>query len=511
MENEERKMAKERYQVIVIGGGASGMAAAIAALEEGMAGKAAPEVRMPKEAVSEVGVPEKAACGEGGRQKPGKKQAGVLLLESNDRVGKKILATGNGKCNFTNKNVSPAHYNTDDRAVLEAVLAGFPTEEALRFFEKLGMLSREKNGYFYPMPETASTVLDVLRLRLSELGCDILCGIYVEKIEKSKEGFQISFREQGQLHREQCGSVILSTGSKAGGFLQNKQEDPLRLAKSLGLHSTALYPALTKCICREGYYYRQLAGVRAQAKLSLYAENNSGKKTGGKIKNGWELLKRESGELQLTKEGISGIAVFQLSGMIAQKLAENRRVNVEVNFLPDFREDALEDWAEKRLSLLPGRTLEEFFLGILHKKVLGVCLQAEGFLGTMKIPAVGDNARSGRKTEDCPAERRAVMMILSVMKRAMHFTTEVTAVSDMKQAQVCRGGLSLSQFNERLECKKIPGLFACGEVLNVDGECGGYNLHFAWASGVLAGKEAMRRRNTRSQSSFWQEKGDAEI
>lgn len=223
------------------------------------------------------------------------------------------------------------------------------------------------------------------------------------------------------------------------------------------------------------------------------------------------MLKRESGELQLTKEGISGIAVFQLSGMIAQKLAENRRVNVEVNFLPDFREDALEDWAEKRLSLLPGRTLEEFFLGILHKKVLGVCLQAEGFLGTMKIPAVGDNARPGRKTEDCPAERRAVMMILSVMKRAMHFTTEVTAVSDMKQAQVCRGGLSLSQFNERLECKKIPGLFACGEVLNVDGECGGYNLHFAWASGVLAGKEAMRRRNTRSQSSFWQEKGDAEI
>lgn len=494
-------MDKRQYQVIVIGGGASGMAAAIAALEEGRLRGA------------------------------GKERGSVLLLESNDRVGKKILATGNGKCNFTHENVSAEHYNTDDRAVLKSVLAGFSTEDALCFFEKMGMLSREKNGYFYPLSETASTVLDVLQVRLSELGCDILCGVCVERIEKNKEGFLIGFREQERLREASCGSIILATGSKAGGFLQNREEDPLRLAKSLGLHSTALYPALTKCICREEHYYRQLAGVRAQVKLALYAEDDPGKKTGGRAINGLaerqnhknkscakepmsgkpdektekcglKLLKQENGELQLTKDGISGIAVFQLSGTIAQKLSEKKRVIVEINFLPGFREDTLKDWAKRRLSLLPGRTLEEFFLGVLHKKVLGVCLQAEGFSGTMKLPVADDHAgpdsmKAGSGTGcairgDC-AENRAVTMVMSVMKRAMHFATEVTAVSDMRQAQVCRGGLSLSQFTGKLECKKIPGLFACGEVLNVDGECGGYNLHFAWGSGVLAGREAMRK------------------
>lgn len=485
-------MDKRQYQVIVIGGGASGMAASIAALEEGTL--------------------------QGAKKERGR----VLLLESNDRVGKKILATGNGKCNFTHENVSEEHYNTDDRAVLKSVLAGFSTEDALCFFEKLGMLSREKNGYFYPLSETASTVLDVLRLRLSELRCDILCGVYVERIEKNREGFLVSFREQGRQRQVFCGSVILAAGSKAGGFLQNKQEDPLRLPKSLGLHSTALYPALTKCICRETHYYRQLAGVRAQVNLSVYASNGfeekqhlknkscaettmpgrADEKTEKSEKFGMELLKRESGELQLTKEGISGIAVFQLSGEIAQKLSEKKRVIVEINFLPDFQEDTLEDWAKRRLSLLPGRTLEEFFLGVLHKKVLGACLQAEGFSGTMKIPAADDHAGpggmeagsgTGSAIRGDLVEKRAVMVVMSVMKRAMHFTTEVTAVSDMRQAQVCRGGLSLTQFNEKLECKKIPGLFACGEVLNVDGECGGYNLHFAWGSGILAGREAMRR------------------
>ncbi|MBD5550590.1 MAG: aminoacetone oxidase family FAD-binding enzyme [Lachnospiraceae bacterium] len=444
-------MAEKSYHVIIIGGGASGMAAAIAALQE-----------MEK-------------------NKGGKNAGKVLLLESNDRVGKKILATGNGKCNFTHENISTAHYHTDDQAVLESVLNGFPTEAALHFFEELGMHSRTKNGYFYPLTETASTVLDVLRLRLAELGCETLCNIWIERIEKSGNGFFISFKEQEKRHRAYADSMILATGSRAGGFLQNKKEDPLRLAESLGLRSTPLYPALTKCICREEYYYRQLAGVRAQVRLSLYAERDVPSKTG------WELLKQETGELQLTKEGISGIAVFQLSGKIAQKLADKKRVIVEINFLPDFPENELEEWIKKRLSLLPGRSLEEFFLGVIHKKVLNVCLQAEGLRGNMRVPCVNDSRNN------LSAEKRAIIMIASVMKRAMHFTTEVTAVSDIRQAQVCRGGLILSQFDENLECKKIPGLFACGEVLNVDGECGGYNLHFAWASGVTAGREAIRK------------------
>lgn len=498
-------MAEESYHVIVIGGGAAGMAAAVAALEE--AGKF-------KRAERDIGKNRQKMDGS-------ETDSEVLLLESNDRVGKKILATGNGKCNFTHADISAEHYHTDDQAVLNSILRDFPTEAALRFFERLGMLSKEKNGYYYPISETASTVLDVLRLRLAELDCKTLCGIHVESVETSGEGFLVRFAEKERQFRVFADRVILATGSKAGGFLQNKTEDPLRIPNALGLHSTPLYPALTKCICREEHYYRQLAGVRAQAKISVYAEKNpsggkenfyrlSAEKNGKNIeykkisvKDRWASFGQESGELQLTKEGISGIAVFQLSGDIAEMLAAKKRVIVEINFLPGFAEERLEEWVKNRLALLPGRTLEEFFLGVLHKKVLQVCLQMEGLRGNMQIPqedAVQNmqhterEARSSsREKNHLSAEKRAFIMISSVMKRAMHFTTEVTAVSDIKQAQVCRGGLLLSQFDEKLECKAIPGLFACGEMLNVDGECGGYNLHFAWASGNLAGREAMRR------------------
>lgn len=429
-----------------------------------------------------------AALQEIEKHKRGDDKGKVLLLESNDRIGKKILATGNGKCNFTHENIGIECYHTDNPAVLNSVLTAFPTEAVLRFFDALGMPSKEKNGYFYPLTETASTVLDVLRLRLTELDCITLCNIRVESVEKSGDGFWVRFTEKEKQCSVFADSVVLATGSKAGGFLQDKEEDPLRIPNELGLRSTPLYPALTKCICREEYYYRQLAGVRTQAKISVYAEKNS---VGDKEKR--VLLGQESGELQLTKEGISGIAVFQLSGDIAEKLAEKKRVIAEINFLPGFAEEGMDTWVKNRLELLPGRTLEEFFLGVLHKKILQVCLQAEGLRGNMQIPREDVMQKLKNSESYLSAEKRAAIMVSAIIKRAMHFTTEVTAVSDMRKAQVCRGGLCLSQFNERLEYKKIPGLFACGELLNVDGMCGGYNLHFAWASGNLAGKQAARR------------------
>lgn len=460
-------MAERSYHVIIIGAGAAGMSAAVAALRE-----------MKRR---------------GNRTGRGK----VLLLESNDRVGKKILATGNGKCNFTHENIGIEYYHTDDSAVLKSVLNAFPTEAALRFFEEMGMQAKEKNGYFYPLTETASTVLDVLRLRLLELGCETLCGIRVENVEKKPDkGFLITYCEQQKVYRVFADSVILATGSKAGGFLQDKAEDPLRIPHALGLRSTPLYPALTKCVCKEEHYFRQLTGVRAQVKISVYTYADK-----------WKLLGRESGELQLTKEGISGITVFQLSGDIAQKLAEKKRIVAEINFLPGFEEDGLDAWVKDRLLLLPGRTLEDFFLGVLHKKILQVCLQAEGLRGNMQIP-FEDTDQSMYTTERertalsdnkyyLSAEKRAMIMVSDVMKRAMHFSTEVTGVADMRQAQVCRGGLLLSQFDEDLQSREVPGLFACGELLNVDGICGGYNLHFAWASGNQAGRQAARRAENR--------------
>lgn len=450
------------YQVVIIGGGASGMMAAISALEEAahFSGGFSDGVGMPIHKKSEG------------------KQGRVLLLESNDRVGKKILATGNGRCNFTHENIAPEAYYSDDENILQSILSGFQAESAVEFFGRLGMLSKNKNGYFYPLTETASTVLDVLRLRLMELGCEIRCNIKIEQVCRGLNGgYRICCvnRESGRKDLLHAENMILATGSMAGGFLQDRQEDPLRLARTLGLKVTPLYPALAKCTCKEDFY-KGIAGVRAQVKLSLLEEAGND--------SGWEYLREEEGELQLTKEGISGIVVFQLSGDVAQKLAEKRRMMAEINFLPDFPEKDLEAWAKERLRLFPWRSLEDFFLGVLHKKLLYVCLKREGL----------------KPAEPIPERAGGTNTVLRVMKRAMHFTTEITGTADIRQAQACRGGILLSEFQENLECKKLPGVFACGEVLNVDGQCGGYNLHFAWASGYLAGKAAMQRHLARREN-----------
>ncbi len=436
----------KKYDIVVVGGGASGMTAAIAALET--------------------------------LKRAGSKGK-VLLLECNDRVGKKILATGNGRCNFTHEKIEAGCYHTDDREVLKKILEEFPTEAAVDFFERLGMLSKKKNGCFYPLSDTAATVLTVLRLRLEELGCETVCGaagIQVKRKTGGPEenqitGYAISCQKDGELRKLLAEKLILATGSKAGGFIQNKEISPYKAAQELGLTVTRQYPALTRCICKEDFY-KSLAGVRAQAAVSLYEMPQGGNLVRGQSGISGSLqkfIRREEGEVQFTSEGISGIVVFQMAGDIAEKLAEGKALMAVINFLPDFQEEKLKEWAERRLSGMQERTLEDFFSGILHKKIMQVCIQRTGH----------------RLSEKTSAEKTDV--ILSVMEQTMHFITEIRATADMKQAQVCRGGILLSQFDERLQCKTLPGFYACGEVLNVDGPCGGYNLHFAWASGYRAG------------------------
>lgn len=400
------------YDIIVIGAGASGMMAAITAAELN------------------------------------KK---VLLLEAGEKPGRKLLATGNGRCNFTHKNISGNDYYTDAPNVLEDVFKEYTSEAVIELFESMGMLSKNLNDYIYPFSETAATVLDILRIRLQENNCDIRTECDVHFIEKKKKYFIV----KGDTFTFESKSVIIATGSKAGGFYKGTQ-NMYGLAKSFGHSCTKLYPALTKCHCKEDFY-KALAGVRAKAKIEIYI-------------NG-DLSKTEYGEIQFTKTGISGIPVFQLSGDIGQALAAKNTVKALLNFLPDYQKDSM-DIIEERLQILKNCTVEQFFTGLLHKKLAGLFIK----MANLK-------------------EQEAVLtyskkQLARVIDYMYAFSTEISQVEDMNNAQVCRGGIPLAECTERFMSRFQKGLFLCGEILNVDGICGGYNLHFAWASGRICGLEA---------------------
>lgn len=403
------------FDIAILGGGASGMTAAITALN---------------------------------------KNKIVFLIETNERIGKKILATGNGKCNFSHEPVCIEDYHCDDQELVKSILERFHAKDAISFFESLGMLSKNKNGYLYPASEQASTVLDLLRLKLQEMGCSICCGAHHTTVHKNAEGFFVIHVSGAEYMAK---ALIIATGSRAGGTLEQKDENPYAVAESFQIKRTKLYPALTKCICKENFY-KQVAGVRAEAEVSIFEQGR--------------FATSEKGELQLTAQGISGIVVFQMAGYIAESLAGGKQITAHINLIPYIEQSEISSMIEKRYELFQNRTAEDFFLGLLHKKLIYLLLKINHIGPEQKISAL--------------SKRR----LIEVMECAADFRTEIISVADLKDAQVCRGGLLCSEFKRNLESAKAQGVFACGEVLNVDGKCGGYNLHFAWASGYIAGESA---------------------
>ena len=400
------------YDVIVIGGGASGMMAAITAAQQNKV---------------------------------------VLLLESADRVGRKLLATGNGRCNFTHSNISVDDYHTDHHELLNSVLQKYPSESIISLFETMGMMSKNLNGYIYPFSESASTVLDILRIQLQELNCDIKTECDVTKICENNHIFSVS----GNHFCFESKAIIVATGSKAGGFYKGSQ-NMYQLLKPFGHRCTKLYPSLTKCHCKEDFF-KALAGVRAKANINLYIEN--------------QFFVSEFGEVQFTKTGISGIPVFQLSGCIAQTLSEKKKVTVSIDFIPDCKKSSSEIINE-RLPIMRTCTVEQFFTGLLHKKLMSLFIKIAGLKEQDKI------------------SNYSVKELQKVIEIIRDFKTQIVEVEGMENAQVCRGGIPLFECTSDFMSKYQKGLFMCGELLNVDGICGGYNLHFAWASGLICGLAA---------------------
>lgn len=378
----------------------------------------------------------------------------VTLIEKKDRVGKKILATGNGKCNFTNYSMNIADFNSQCDGIYIDYISRFDNSSVISMFQDMGMLIKSKNGYLYPRSEQASTVLETLRLKVKELTIPVLTETYPISIQKKKKSFEVILNNQEKLYFDR---IILACGSFAG---EKKKDDDngYTYAKSLGHSLVPVVPALVQ-VRAKGKEFKSISGVRCDANITLYINDN--------------LITSEFGELQLTDYGISGIPVFQLSRHVSYGIYDKKKVTAVIDFLPEY---TMEEWkslvANKWKKAAKDISAEEFCQGFLNKKLNLMFLKLSGIKAETPLKQIKFN-----KMEE----------VISHMKC---WEIEIEGTKPYENAQVCAGGVSMKEVTLQLESKIVPGLFFAGELLDVDGRCGGYNLQWAWTSGYLAGNAA---------------------
>lgn len=408
-----------KKRVVIIGGGASGLTAAIFAARQG---------------------------------------AQVTVLEHSDRVGKKLLSTGNGKCNFSNRRMEGSCYRCSQADFPQKVISRFGVTKTLDFFKDIGIVAKERDGYLYPYSGQASSVLEVLRYELVRQGVKVITSCEPERITAC-EGANRTYQIETSLGNWDADAVILAAGSRAAP-ITGSDGSGYRLAEDLGHTVIKPLPALVQLKCAEKFY-RQLSGVRADVKLTLY--------------EGRRKLAQEEGELQLTDYGISGIPVFQVSRFAAQALDRKKKVKAVIDFYPGRSLQETLKEIEERALVGGHREMEAFFTGWFNKKLGLLFLKLSGIDGKRKAKEVS------------PQER------LLLMKLIKEFPTEITGTNSFQNAQVCCGGVDVREIDPRsLESKKKKGLYLIGELLDVDGICGGYNLQWAWSTGAIAGSHAGR-------------------
>ena len=397
--------------IVIIGGGASGMAAALAASEN----------------------PEND----------------VILLERQARLGRKLQATGNGRCNLSNLHAASRGYHGEDASFADFAICAFDPEMTLAWFRSLGLFTvAEPSGRVYPYSDQANSVVDVLRFALEKPNVRIVTGYVAEKVKKTADGFYI----EGTGQPISCDKLIIACGGLAGSKLGGTM-DGYKLLRSLGHKCTKLRPTLVQlksswCGCAS------LKGVRANCKARI-------------LRNG-ETFAESEGELQFTEYGLSGPVIFEISRDVCHG---GGKWSCQLDFLPDVSEkDLLDALEQRKKTSLPAA---ELLTGILHNRLGRVLTQNAGISQQKLITELSD------------------WELLEVCRAVKDFEVTLTEPMGMDSAQVTAGGILTAEFDNRtMESRIRPGLYACGEVLDIDGDCGGYNLQWAWSSGRLAGLHA---------------------
>lgn len=381
--------------------------------------------------------------------------ARVTLFEKNDRVGKKILATGNGKCNISNMEFHMDKYYCDDKNKLQRIFNVFSVTDTCKFFEKNGMLVCNKNGYLYPYSQQASTVLDVFRKMLMEREIQVETECEVTSVIYRKDKYSFLIKANGR--KWEFDKLIIACGGPAS--LRKKEGmTGFSIAKSLGHTIHKVVPGLVQLRTDETYF-KTVAGVRCKAQIQLLVNH--------------EKIVEEQGELQFTDYGLSGIPVFQFSREAAYATEAGKYVEASINFYPDMDKNTYEQWVNIRYETYKELTLEEFLLGTVNKKINQALIKKAGYKPGDLVSDIGFS-----KMKD-------FMMMYRQLK--VHIVT----VNSMENAQICAGGINFSEISTNMESLKCKGLYFAGEMIDVDGKCGGYNLQWAWTSGYIAGKNAV--------------------
>ena len=404
-----------KTEIAVIGGGASGMIAAITA------------------------------------RKSGKE---VVVLERKDRILKKVLITGNGRCNITNVNANISNYFGKNISSVENILNSFNPQDTMDFFNGLGIICNEENrGKVYPLSGQASSVVDALRFEAERLGVRIETEFYVRKIEK--EGFKFKIYSEDRKKIE-AGRVIIAAGGQSYPELGSNGSG-FELAKELGHSVTRLSPSIVQ-LKTEKHQVKGLQGIKTDVAVTAYGDNKK--------------ICTYDGELLFTDYGISGNVVFNISFVMS--LYKN--VEFEIDFMEKFVYNELYEMLKERKKTMSHLTMENYFNGMINKK-LGQFLS--------KISGIEKLSKPVKDLNDSEIGK-----LCTVLKK---YRVKILDTTGFKNAQVTAGGVSLDEVNsETLESKIVKGLYFSGEVLDVYGECGGFNLQWAWASGYIAGKNVAK-------------------
>lgn len=396
-------------EVVIIGGGASGLTAAITAARNGK---------------------------------------DVTIIERNNKCGKKILITGNGRCNFWNQDQNINHYHSSTPELLKNFITEERQNSVLKFFDSLGIVSKIKNGYYYPFSNQASSIHNALLLECKKLNINIINDITVTEIIK-KDCFIINPNKENIKAK----NIIISAGSKAA---PKTGSDGLgyELAQQFNHNIITPLPSLVQLKGDEPYF-KNWSGIRCDVLASLLINN--------------KFIKSETGEIQLTNYGISGICIFNLSGKAAIALSKKQNVTISINFIP-FTNDPI-NFLKKLKQSTYHKTISELLEGFLHYKLIDIILKK----ANIKRNILLDNLSSKELNQ--------------LIDTLTNFKIKILETHTLDHAQICSGGIPLNEINNStLESLKIKNLYFTGEIIDIDGDCGGYNLGWAWMSGILAGK-----------------------
>lgn len=380
----------------------------------------------------------------------------VTILEGQNSPLKKLLITGNGKCNYFNEDFAISHYYSSNNFNLENLITETNKQKILEFFQKIGIVPKIKNEYYYPHSNQAITVKNALLKEAEIKGIKIKLNSYVENITKQEDKFQIKTKEETIT----CDKLIISTGSKSYPKT-GSDGSGYTLVEKLGHTINPVLPALTGLHGKENIF-KDLSGVRCEGKVILF-END-------------KILKEETGEIQFTNYGVSGICIFNLSGLASKNLKENKDITISINFVQDLKltnQNELIDYLETLNNEAQKRTISELLDSLFNYKLTNVILKRS-------------NIERDRLFEDLTTNEKDLLA-----ENIMNFKITITDTNSFDNSQVCQGGVSLEEINqETFESKIVPNLYLTGEILDVYGDCGGYNIAFATLSGIIAGTKA---------------------